>query len=349
MSEITLLKDLVAFDTIGDKENAAINDYIQAYLTKLGFKVEMRKKYLAMSYGDNPNLAFIGHTDTVKATEGWKTDPHVLTQVGNTLYGLGACDMKGGIACFLEALSRINLSELERGLKVIITYDEENDFTGIEEVVADKIILPEYILVGEPTANICMTACKGMISANVTTHGIKVHSSTPELGKSAISSMIHLLAELEAFYKANIRDEENPIFPVPYTTMNIDMINGGCGYNSVAPECKTFMDFRTIDEKHFALIDAKLRELCQKYDAVHDYGFHIPPFNNDIPFVPEKNIASFMTEASFVEGKRMILGPGPVTAHEVDEHVTVESMAQCVNDYTDIIDKTCKRKVLTRF
>lgn len=346
MSEITLLKDLVAFNTIGDKENAQINDYIENYLRGLGFKTEMHKKYLSMTYGENPNLAFVGHTDTVKLAGDWKTDPFTLTQVGDTLYGLGACDMKGGIACFLEALNRIDLSRLQRGIKVIITYDEENDFSGIEEVVADKIVLPKYILVGEPTANICMTACKGMISANVTTHGIKVHSSTPELGKSAISSMVHLLVELEEFYKREIRPVENPVFPVPYTTMNIDMINGGCGYNSVAPDCKTFMDFRTIDEAHFALLDAKLKELCEKYDAVYDYGFHIPPFDNDIPFVEDKNIASFMTEASFITGDRMILGPGPVTAHEVDEHVTIGSMAQCVDQYTDIIEKTCRQRVL---
>ena len=48
-----------------------------------------------------------------------------------------------------------------------------------------------------------------------------------------------------------------------------------------------------------------------------------------------------MTEASFVEGKRIILGPGDVTAHEPNEHISIKSLQYLVKQYKELIDKIC--------
>ena len=58
-----------------------------------------------MSYGDNPGIGFLGHTDTVEYIDGWDSDPFELTKKDGKLYGLGVCDMKGGIAAMLDAVS----------------------------------------------------------------------------------------------------------------------------------------------------------------------------------------------------------------------------------------------------
>ena len=53
--------------------------------------------------------------------------------------------------------------------------------------------------------------------------------------------------------------------------------------------------------------------------------------------------ANFMTEASFVKNsKRMILGTGPVTAHEVNEKISIESYNKLVKQYEDLIYRICK-------
>ena len=65
-------------------------------------------------------------------------------------------------------------------------------------------------------------------------------------------------------------------------------------------------------------------------------------FNNDIEFIKEKNTAGFITEASFIKAKRMILGPGPVTAHEVNEYVTKESVEKAVQQYKKMIIECCQ-------
>jgi len=342
MNEIQILKDLVKFDTIKDKENKEILDYIQNYFKNLGFKLEKREKYLIMSYGENCNIGFIGHSDTVEFIDGWKTNPHELTQIGDMLYGLGSCDMKGGIAAFMQAVSEINLKELKKGIKVYITYDEEIGFGGINELVYIKEKMPKYLIIGEPTHNKIMTGCKGLFAVKIFTKGIKVHSSTPHRGKSANTSMIRLLAELEDFYNENIKNNLDKKYEVPYTTMNIGLLNGGSAINSVAAECMSYVDFRIIDNEHIEILKEKLQELCIKYDANFLIDVEVKSFYNDIEFLDETYTAGFMTEASFVEGNRMIIGPGPMTAHEVDEHVSISSLRGTVEIYKTLINQVCK-------
>ena len=51
---------------------------------------------------------------------------------------------------------------------------------------------------------------------------------------------------------------------------------------------------------------------------------------------------NFLTEASVVKCKqKIILGAGPVTAHEINEHITVESYEKLVEQYKEIIEKVC--------
>ena len=72
-------------------------------------------------------------------------------------------------------------------------------------------------------------------------------------------------------------------------------------------------------------------KLC--YNLTLDY--------NEIDYIKESGTAGFMTEASFVEENRIILGPGPVTAHEINEYVTIESLAKAVKQYKELIKINC--------
>ena len=92
--------------------------------------------------------------DTVAAADGWVTDPFRLTEKDGVLYGLGACDMKGGIASALAAIAATDLKSLRRGIKVVWTYDEEIMFNGIKD----------YVNSGEPFAEgegSCGRICAG--------------------------------------------------------------------------------------------------------------------------------------------------------------------------------------------
>ena len=86
-------------------------------------------------------------------------------------------------------------------------------------------VFPEYVIIGEPTDNKIITGCKGLFAIKVYTYGNKVHSSRTDKGKNANSIMIKLLNELENFYDSIIKKQTNLKFEVPYTTMNIGLIN----------------------------------------------------------------------------------------------------------------------------
>ena len=111
MGKYNILKDLVKFNTIKDKENDKIINYIENILKSIGFNTDYKGKYLIMSYGKNPTFVFLGHTDTVEYIDGWSTDPFTLTEKGDNLYGLGICDMKSGIAARVDAIFRIDINK----------------------------------------------------------------------------------------------------------------------------------------------------------------------------------------------------------------------------------------------
>ena len=343
MEEIEILKQLISYNTIKDKENTNIINYISEYLKDLGFILEKKDKYLIMSIGRNFGLGFIGHSDTVDITDGWDTNPFELTERDGKLYGLGVCDMKSGIAAFLKALKEINLSELKRGIKIYITYDEETSFKGIKDVLQVENQMPEFIIVGEPTDNKMITACKGVLSFRIYTTGIKVHSSRTDKGKSANSSMIKLLYEFEDFYKNNIKNDIDNIYEVPYTTMNIGIIKGGNSINSVSDKCEAYIDFRINKKEHIKSIKCEVEKLSKKYEANCLVDLDIEPFSNKISFIDSFDTANYMTEASFVNGKRIILGTGEITAHEINENISIKSLQYLIKQYKDLIYKICNR------
>ena len=128
-----VLENLVKFNTIKDKENKEILDYIENTLISIGFKTEKRDKFLIMYNKENAQLGFLGHTDTVEFTDNWKYNKFDLTKIGNKIYGLGVCDMKSGIAAIISAISQIDFKNFDKGMKLYFTYDEEIGFSGIKD------------------------------------------------------------------------------------------------------------------------------------------------------------------------------------------------------------------------
>ena len=341
MEEFKILKKLVKFNTIKDKDNEKIIDYIENYLLKLGFKTEYKTKNLVMSIGKNTRLGFLGHTDTVEYIDEFK-NPFELTIKDGYLYGLGVCDMKGGIAAMLQAVSTINFNQLKNGMKLYFTYDEEIGFGGIYELVKNNEKFPEFMIFGEPTDNKLLTGGKGLIEYEIYFKGKKAHSSNPEKGISANLNAVNFIYELNDFYNNKIRKDIEDAFEIPYTTMNIGIIKGGSAKNSIPANCEISIDFRIAKNCHINLIKNKIEELAEKYIAKVNIIEVIEPFLDKIDFIEKIETANFMTEASFISNaKRIILGTGPITAHEVNEHISKDSYNKLVKQYQDLICKIC--------
>src|SRR5258708_16375692 len=83
--------------------------------------------------GRGRSLLLFGHTDTVPRHEAWRTDPFTLTKKSDRLYGLGAWDMKGGIAAILASLDGFEPKNFT--LKIAFVADEENFSLGMHTLV----------------------------------------------------------------------------------------------------------------------------------------------------------------------------------------------------------------------
>lgn len=340
MEKYQILKELVKFNTIKDNDNKNIIVYIENILKEKGFKVEYKGKNLIMSYGENPTFGFLGHTDTVEYIDGWNTNPFTLTEKDNKLYGLGSCDMKSGIAAVLDAILGIDLKKVKNGIKLYFTYDEEIGFGGIRDIIKNKEKFPDFMVFGEPTYNEVLIGCKGLLECELHFKGVKAHSSNPDKGKSANLHAIRFLSELEKFYLEKIKNETNTNYEIPYTTMNLGILEGGSAKNSIPAECYATLDFRLVESKHSKMILTKIEELCQKYDCKNDVIEFIEPFINEVDFENNGKTANFMTEASLVDCKsKVILGAGPITAHEMNEYIETKSYDKLVRQYKTLIKK----------
>ena len=336
MEDIKILEKLVSFNTIKDKENSKIMDFIEEYLKEYDFKTILKTKNLVMTNAkenEEIGIGFLGHTDIVGGVD-WEYDMFSLTKEGDKQIGLGACDMKGGIAAVLAAIAKTNFKSLNKKMMCIFTFDEEIGFNGIKEIVEKKINIPNRMII-----EVC-TGSKGLLEFEVTFSGVKVHSSVPFKGKSAIMDAVGFINELNIFYEEEIKPVRNEAFEVPYTTLNIDLIEGGEGINSVAENAKIFFDLRTIDKCENKIVEF-VRNLAKKYGAYLKEVTNIKAFISKSNLFDKTNISAFITEASFIEGERIILGPGPVTAHEKNEYITISSFNKTIEQYVDLIKKSC--------
>lgn len=334
-----VLKELIKFDTINNREQGRIYEYLRRLLEKAGFVCEELGGNLIARRGNNPKLGFSGHIDTVEIANGWQTDPFELVEKDGKLQGLGACDMKGGIAAFVAAAIGS-----DKPLTLYFTRSEETTLDGIENLVKLEKQFPPLVVVAEPTDNIPVVATKGPLEMVITVRGKSVHSSDPDKGHNAIYDMAEIITEFRKLADA-LRGTKNLVFSVPFTTMNIGLIKGGKSFNSTPDECEIHMEFRTVDVKQKPLMLERIKQILKPYDAEVKLGLDIDLFDNkeDISDIEEisapKTSENYFTEASFMSTSAIILGPGPITAHQANEYISVKSLEKSVDIFQKIIEK----------
>lgn len=341
-----ILKNLIEINTINDKENEKIRTYIKSILKDKKFdfqEIGTGKEKVLIAKRGTPNIAFCCHTDTVDRSTLWTKEALKLTEDKNNYYGLGVSDMKGGIAALLETVLSLPITI---PCMLCFTYDEEKSFRGIKELKSKDVNLPKTLIFPEPTNLIPAIANKGCIEFKVLFNGKSAHSSTPKIGDNAIYKAMRFISELQKFAK-KLQTETLKIYEVPYTTFNLSTMNGGKEINKVPDSCEITFDFRTIKKEHNDIIIKKIETLVNKYQATATIINNLNAVVTDNQELIEKLEKltkkktvglNYVTEASFFSDKNVvILGPGPITAHQKDETIEKESYAKCQKLYREII------------
>jgi acetylornithine deacetylase len=190
-----LLGDLIAFPTVSSDSNLDLIGWAADRLRLLGADVRVdwdesgAKANLFASFGpgDEGGIVLSGHSDVVPAVgEDWTDDPFRMVARDDRLYGRGACDMKGFIACVLEAAPAIADARLARPVHIALTYDEEVGCLGaraLVEALGEAGIRPAMAVIGEPTSMRVIEGHKGCCEYTTTFAGRAGHGSAPDLGR----------------------------------------------------------------------------------------------------------------------------------------------------------------------
>jgi len=188
--------------------------------------------------GDGPTLTLGGHIDVVDVTESeWTRDPWSLTREGETLYGRGAADMKGGLAAVLTAVAAIRESDVDLAGDLIVqsTIEEEAGGTGGALATIERGYLPDAAVIAEPFGlpNVGI-ASAGVMYFEVTVPGVSAHAAWGHEGDNAIGNatlVYRALEELDRERKARIDYEPasraNPELEGNVTNINVGRIEAG--------------------------------------------------------------------------------------------------------------------------
>lgn len=215
----------------------------------------------------------IGHMDTVDIMMGWETDPLTPVIDGDKVYGLGACDMKGGIAAILETLETIveNNIELKGNIAVAFVSDEEVLSRGTYNLLENGL-KADMAIMAECRFSEAAIGFRGRYSINVTVLGKTGHASKyPYVGESAIINASKLAVEIE-----NLPTKVHPL--MGEGTWCIRHIEGGIKDTLNVPDrCQLFVDRYTTPGETFDTCKYQILEAARKLEIEEKVSVDLVP------------------------------------------------------------------------
>jgi len=198
MTDLLLLtRDLVAFPSESHAE-APFVDWIAEQLAPLDHLTVERvgDNLVARTTGTAATRVLLaGHTDTVPANG--NTTPRIE---GETLWGLGATDMKAGLAVMLELARTVTAPALEVTYVFYAAEEVAAVHNGLGHLFRDRpdLLEADVALLGEPTDAVIEAGCQGTMRLQITVHGARSHTARPWMGRNAIHRLGRILAAVEA-------------------------------------------------------------------------------------------------------------------------------------------------------
>ena len=371
-NSLKILSDLIAFKTVSGEDNNSLINYCDEILNKLGatsFKTyddeKKRVNLFATLKAKIPSkkkpIIFSGHTDVVPVSKDWNTDPFVATIKDEKVFGRGACDMKGFIACTLAYAPIFSKTNLDRDIHFSLTFDEETACQGAPLLINElkrKGMNSGICIVGEPTSMKIIDAHKGCYEYTTYFKGLAGHGSAPDKGINAVEyavKYISKLIELREILKTKV--PKNSTFDPPYTTIQIGGISGGIARNVIADRCQVDWEMRPVIKKDGEFVNNEMdkyvstkllpemtkvfpKSLIKKEIIGEIIGFNRLEKSEACEFISSltgdnsREVVSFGTEAGLFQEigiSTVVCGPGSIEqAHKIDEFVTLDQIKKCL-------------------
>ena len=373
MSNLELLKKLIKIESISPNDNGCF-DVIKQQFDGLDFSFEETNykniSNLIITNGDSKNktFCFLGHTDVVPPgpESEWSVPPFSGEIIDNKIYGRGAADMKGGVACFISALKEF-LSENKDpsfNIMVLLNSNEEGKLENgkvdrvINEMIAkDKFI--DFCLIGEPSSSkkvgdVIRIGRRGSLSGNLKVYGIQGHVAYPKQALNPILGIGKTLEELKNMEWDRGNENFEP------TSFQVSNIKSGTGAENVVPGVlEMTFNFRFSPESSPDGLKEKFEALLKKSDLKYDVSWIL----SALPFLTAKTefidiVKSSIKEINNIDtkidngggtsdgrwvapmGSEIVeLGPLNKTIHQIDEHVDIEDLSTLKEIYKKILIK----------
>ena len=371
MTEVLdLAKRLIAAPSV-TPATGAVFDAMEAMLAPLGFEVARFKRgegeegspeapvenLFAIRRGPpgSKHFAFAGHLDVVPPGSGWASEPFEPEQRGELLYGRGAVDMKGSIACMIDAVAKV---PADAGtISFIITGDEEgpalHGTRALIDFMREHGHQPDLCLVGEPTSvnrlgDMMKIGRRGSVNIWLEVEGTQGHVAYPHLAENPIPKLVAMLAELDTL----VLDEGTDWFQ-PSNLEITDLEVGNMAHNVIPAKAEARISIRFNDQHSGASLSEKVGAIAEKHGGVakpiiSGEPFLTPPgeFSDIIARAvkaetgidPEPSTTGGTSDARFLRAVCPVIEFGlcNATMHKRDEAVAIEDLSTLSRIYARI-------------
>ncbi len=372
---LPFLRDLVQTPSPSTQENA-VAERIGVEMERLGFRGvhtdRIGNVIGRIGPGHGPVLMFNGHMDTVRVSDAaaWSRDPFGAEIEDDVLYGIGSCDMKGGMAAMIYGAKLVRDARVPmKGDIVVVGVVQEEPCEGLGSriLIEEEGIRPDWVVLGEPTDLNVSRGQRGRIEMRLVTYGRSAHAASPRLGDNAIYTTARLVFGLELLAEQLGNDD----FLGPGTLAVTDITSSASSRNAIPDRCELIIDRRlTLGETETKALAEVQRVIAREgvraevevteYNATSytSYACHTREcypawvMPEDHPLVtsavravraqlkrrPRVTKWDFSTEGAYTAGIASIptvgFGPGdPHLAHTADEHVRLADVYAAAEVY----------------
>tara|TARA_Y100001936_G_scaffold123309_1_gene120523 strand:- start:9340 stop:10494 length:1155 start_codon:yes stop_codon:yes gene_type:complete len=372
---LELAQALIRCPSVTPADEGALG-VLQAALESLGFTChrmtfseegtpDVENLYARLG-SDEPNFCYAGHTDVVPVGNeaGWTVDPFGGEVIDGVLYGRGATDMKGGIACFVAGMSRFlekRSGDFNGSISLLITGDEEgpsiNGTRKVLEWMKERDETLDACIVGEPTnptklGEMVKIGRRGSISGWLTVHGMQGHTAYPHLADNPLP---RLVAMLDAITSESLDEGTDHFQPSNLQLTTVDV--GNTATNVIPGEAKAAFNIRFNDLHTSETLISWLREKFDSVGGDYDVDFHItgeafltPPgrlsellsgaVEKATGQKPDLSTTGGTSDARFIKDFCPIAEFGLIsqTMHKVDECAHLSDMEQLTDIYEMVLE-----------
>ncbi len=375
LDPVALAGELIRRPSVTPRDEGAI-ELLATWLQELGFAchrlvfsepgtADIVNLYARLGTAGR-NFCFAGHTDVVPPgrRESWSVDPFAGTVADGQLWGRGAADMKGAIACFVAAAARFLAARgtaFGGSISLLITGDEEGvSINGTRKVLDWLAARGERLdacLVGEPTnaqalGDMVKIGRRGSLTGTLTVAGTQGHTAYPHLADNPVHRLVRMLHTLTA---APLDQGTAHFQPSTLQISTVDV--GNPAANVIPGEARAVFNIRFNDGWTSATLRCwlaeRLDEIGGRYELaiqVSGESFLTPPGPvSDILAAaiarttgrsPELSTTGGTSDARFIQRvcPTAEFGLVGLTMHKTDEHVAIADIAALTEIYRSVLD-----------